>query len=332
MRVRIVRLLLFAAGAAGIFVLVMMVGAQPLAAALARVAWWQFALICCLYGLNVAIDALGWQYTLAENRASFRKLFAARCASEASNALSVVAFIGGEAIKAWLIRVEVPYEESVPSLILAKTAEVLAQTLLFALGVAVAIATGLGGPTLLHTMKYLLLVQVTAVGGLIGVQLTAVIGRLGRVLSWVGLSASDQAQQLDAALQNFYRNDWRRFLLSTVLHFAGALLPIAEAFIILYSFQATPSLTLATVIEALWSGVRFVTFFVPGSLGSLEGANTAAFPALGLTASAGLAFTLIRRARQAVWIGCGIVVLVAMRLRANPSRPRAYRAAPSSAA
>lgn len=52
--------------------------------------------------------------------------------------------------------------------------------------------------------------------------------------------------------------------------------------------------------------------FVPASLRPLEGANAAAFPALGLAASAGLAFTLVRRARQLVWIGFGAAILVAM--------------------
>jgi hypothetical protein len=67
----------------------------------------------------------------------------------------------------------------------------------------------------------------------------------------------------------------------------------------------------ATVIEALASGVRFVTFFVPASLGALDGANAGAFAALGWTASAGLAFSLVRRARQAVWIGVGLGILLA---------------------
>jgi glycosyltransferase 2 family protein len=73
----------------------------------------------------------------------------------------------------------------------------------------------------------------------------------------------------------------------------------------------------ATVIEAVGSGVRFATFLVPGSLGVLEGANTGLFVALGLSASAGLAFSLVRRARQAVWIAIGLLLLVAASLQAR---------------
>src|SRR5262245_25773967 len=132
---RILRILLLAGGLLGLPILVYEVGTGSIAATLARITWWQFAALCILYGANIAIDALGWQYTLGEDRASFRTLFAARCASEASNAFAAVSAVGGEAIKAWLVRVELRYRESVPSLIIAKTAEVLAQAVLFAFGI-----------------------------------------------------------------------------------------------------------------------------------------------------------------------------------------------------
>jgi len=51
------------------------------------------------------------------------------------------------------------------------------------------------------------------------------------------------------------------------------------------------------------------------------------FGALGLGASAGLAFSLVRRARQGVWIGIGLVVLVAARLLATSATSAERRAA-----
>jgi hypothetical protein len=74
----------------------------------------------------------------------------------------------------------------------------------------------------------------------------------------------------------------------------------------------TTSTSAATIIEALGSGVRFATFMVPASLGAFEGANAAAFAALGFGAGAGLAFSFVRRARQAVWIALGLIILGVM--------------------
>lgn len=327
------RFLLFAGGALGLLVLVSCLGGRSVTTALTRVAWWEFALICLLYAVNVAVDTLGWRYTLPPNRAPFRRLLAARCAGEAANALSSLASVGGEALKAWLLRVEIPYEESIPSLILAKTAEVLAQALLFLLGLLLAWTTGAVGPALLAALGYLLIVEVVAVGGFLWIQIAGVVGKAGRVLAWFGAKEVCYPQRIDEALRGFYRYQWRRFLISTGLHFVGWLVGTVEALVILYSLDLSASLVLATILEALWSGVRLATFFVPASLGPLEGANAGAFAALGFGASAGLAFTLVRRARQAVWVGLGVLILMAMRpTRAVAAKPVRSAAPPQAEA
>jgi uncharacterized membrane protein YbhN (UPF0104 family) len=316
--VRALQIILFAGGALGLFALVSYVGAESIASALTRITVWQFVLICLLYGVNVVIDTLAWRYTLARDRAPFHRLLAARCAGEAVNVITALASVGGEAIKAWLLRREIPYEESVPSLVLAKTAEVLAQALMLATAILIAWTTGTVGPALLTAMGYLLLVEVLGVGGFVWVQMAGVVGKTGRILSWAGVEALRRAQRLDVALRGFYRDEWRRFLLSMGLHFAGGLVGVVEALLILHSLKLPGSLIMATIIDALWSAVRFATFFVPASLGPLEGAIAAAFGVVGFGASAGLAFTIVRRARQVVWIGLGVVILMAM----NPSRSR----------
>ena len=304
---------LLAAGALVLLVLVYRLGVGDIASALTRVAWWQFVLICVLQGLNVAVDTYGWRCVLARDRAPFRRLLAARCAGDAANVLTAVASVGGEAVKAWVLRREIPYEESVPSLIVSKTAEVVAQALLLAVGLLAAWTTDAIGPGLRAAMGYLLLVEAIGVGGFLAVQVAGVVGRTGRIFSFAGAGATRQVELLDGALRTFYRQEWRRFLASVGIYFAGWLVGVVQALLVLRSLGLPGSLVTATIIEALWSGVRFATFFVPASLGTLEGANVAAFGAFGLSASAGLEFTLVRLACQAVWIGLGVVILMAMR-------------------
>ena len=159
-------------------------------------------------------------------------------------------------------------------------------------------------------MGYLLLVQVIAVGGFILVQVAGGVGRVGRLLAWLG--AGRGVHRIDGAVRTFYRSHWRALFLSIGFHFASWLVGAVEALLILQSLHVPASLVTATVIEALGTGVRFATFFMPASLGTLEGANAAAFTALGWAASDGLAFSFVRRGRQVVWIGLGLVILVAM--------------------
>jgi hypothetical protein len=69
----------------------------------------------------------------------------------------------------------------------------------------------------------------------------------------------------------------------------------------------------ATIVEALWSGVRFATFFVPASWVRSKERTPRHSRRSATWRSAGLAFTLVRRASQVVWIAVGVAVLLTMR-------------------
>jgi hypothetical protein len=307
-----VRIGLLGGGTLGLLALVYLLGNDSVGALLATVTGWQFLLICAVHGASVVADTLGWRFTFTGARPSFHRLLAARCAGEAVNVLTALGSVGGEAVKAWLLRHEISYEASVPSLILAKTTLIVAQALLLVAGLLVAWITGVAGPALLAAMATLLLVEAVCIGGFILVQNAGLVGRAGGLLAWLGIRSHHQAQRLDDALRRFYRRGWRSLLCSVGAHLGGWLLGALEGLVILKALGLPGSLATATVLEALGSGVRFATFFIPSRLGSLEGANAAAFTAFGWGASAGLAFTLVRRGRQVVWIGLGVAILVAM--------------------
>src|SRR5262245_21307554 len=307
---RLLRAILLLGGALALILLTRHVGLASITSALTRVTWWQLALICLVYGVSMALDTVGWRFTFVAPRPPFVRLLAARCAGQAVSVVTALGGVGGEALKAWLLRREVPYEASVPSLILAKTAEVVGQTLLLVTGIVVAWTTGVVGWTLLGPMCYLLAVQVIAVGGFILVQIAGGVGRVGRLLARVG--GGRNVHRIDGAVRGFYRLHWRTLTVSVGFHFVSWLIGAIEALLILQSLHVPASLVTATVIEALGSGVRFATFFIPANLGTLEGANAAAFAALGWAASDGLAFSFVRRGRQVVWISLGLAILVAM--------------------
>jgi hypothetical protein len=167
-------------------------------------------------------------------------------------------------------------------------------------------------------MLWLLVVEILAVGGFFGAQVSGLVGRAGRLLAWSGvIKETAYAERLDKSLREFYSRQWGRFLASVAAHLAGWLLGVVETVITLWALDLPVTAATATVIEALGSAVRFATFLVPGSVGTLEGANAAAFSALGLGAGAGLTFSLVRRGRQMMWIGVGLLVLVAARLQAS---------------
>ena len=298
-------------------VLIARVGSDEALAAAARALGWRSILVCLPFALIMAVDTLGWRYAFAYDRVPFLRLVLARTAGEAVNVMTAVTAVGGDAIKVWFLRPHVPYRESVASVIIAKTTITLSQALFLLMGVVVALAMAVDS-RLVRAMLWLLLVELVGAVGFWLVQITGLVTRGARVLErFDKLQALAAAENLDRTLRRFYRHEWRRFTLSVGFHLLGWIMGAFETWFFLRVLQIPASLMTALVIETLGSAVRFATFFVPGSLGALEGANTAAFAALGFGAQAGLAFSLLRRLRQVVWIGLGVLVLLLARARAR---------------
>src|SRR5207245_2034332 len=66
----------------------------------------------------------------------------------------------------------------------------------------------------------------------------------------------------------------------------------------------------AFAIESLAMILNTVLLFIPARIGSAEGIRAGVTMLVGLTAAQGLAYGLVRRARELLWIVPGIVVLL----------------------
>ena len=320
---RILKTVLLVVGIALLGVLVHRVGTVAILQTLGRLTWWQFVIICLPYAAIMAVDTLGWRFAFARDRAPFRRLYRARVIGEALNIVTAVGSVGGEAAKAWLVRDDVSYEESVPSVVIAKTTITIAQALFLCLGIVIAWSVLDISSEILRAMLWLLGIEVLAVAGFFGAQVSGLVAHGGRLLKTFGVIRDVAgAQKLDAALRGYYRTEWRRFALSVAFHLIGWLLGALEALIMLAALDIEASMLTATAIEALGSGVRFATFLVPASLGAFEGANAAAFGALGFGAGAGLAFSFVRRARQAAWVVIGVLLALPSLLRSRRATAR----------
>jgi uncharacterized protein (TIRG00374 family) len=311
---RALKIILLVLGLLLLGVLVYRVGAGPILETMRRLTWWQFVLICLPYAVIMAVDTLGWRFAFARVHAPFWRLYGARVVGEALNVVTALGSVGGEVAKVWLLRRDVSVSESLPSIVIAKTTITIAQALFLLIGIVLVWTTLDVDSQILRAMLWLLVIEVAAVAGFLLAQLSGLVARGGRLLQAVGVvSDISHATQLDDALRAYYRHEWGRFTLSVGFHLGGWVLGAVEAVVMLWALGIDGGVVVATVVEALGSAVRFATFLVPASLGAFEGANALAFGVLGYGAGAGLAFSLVRRARQAVWIVIGIVVLLAMR-------------------
>src|SRR5258706_3086561 len=80
------------------------IGPAPILEALARLTWWQLALVCLPYAAIMAVDTLGWRFSVPRDPAPFHRLFGARLAGEALHLGTAFGSGGGRAGKGWPLR------------------------------------------------------------------------------------------------------------------------------------------------------------------------------------------------------------------------------------
>jgi putative membrane protein len=315
---RWMRAILALAGAALFVALIARIGPGAIASSFATLHWRLALVIVFPFVVVTLFDTLGWVFAF-QRPVPFWALVRARMAGESFNATTPTGSLGGEAVKAWLLWPSIPVAESLTSVIVAKTTITIAQGLFLLFGILCALPLLTPDSWLLGAMKWGLGLEVVAVGLFVLAQLSGMFERCSRVLARIGLAGAvpggGSGRRLDDALATFYRREPRRLTLSIAFHFLGWVASGFEAYLVLTLLGLPVSLLTALVIEAVGTGVRFATFFVPAHVGALESGYVAAFPALGLDAATGLSFSLVRRVREAAWIGLGFLLLSVSRAK-----------------
>jgi glycosyltransferase 2 family protein len=323
---KLVRVLLLMLGLALLGVLVARNDPAEIFASIGRLSWRLGILVCFPFTLVTLFDTLGWRFAFLRDRVGFGTLLGARMAGEAFNLTTPTAALGGEAVKTWLLRGHAPFDESLLSVIVAKTTILLAQGVFLLIGIVLAWLFVLPDSLLLRGMLWLLTLEIVAVGAFVAAQNTGMLEWGQRFLQRIGVRPSGSGETLrrvDRGLASFYRREPRRLLLSIAFHLVAWLLGSVEAYLTLRFLGVDVSLTTATVIEAFGTGIRFATFMIPASVGALEGGYAVTFSALGLGSSTGVAFGLTRRVREIVWVGAGLIAFAVMRERpARTSEPK----------
>ena len=286
------------------------IGPQPIVDAFARLSWSVLLIVWFPFALINICDTLGWQFAFPRQRVPFRALFMARLAGEAFNATTPGASLGGEPIKAALIRHHIDYHESAASLVVAKTTITISQVLFLAGGLLLAPRGGVD-PLLFHALLVALVVEALATTGFVVAQTTRLLGVFGAISTRLGLTElADGSVTAHNAIKRYYRGHPGSLALSIGFHFLGWVLSAVETYMIVRLLGVPISLPMAIGIEAAGTAIRFASFFVPAHIGALEGGNVATFVAFGLEAATGLSFTLVRRLRELVWVGAGFLLVL----------------------
>lgn len=282
------------------------------------------------------VEAYGWKATLGPSAKEipFWRVLAIRTAGEAVNMTTPAGYVGGEPLKAHLLRKHhVPMEEAFTSVIIAKTTMTIAEVLFILLGIALWVwllgGSESSGQTLPAAFLSVgLLAFVTA--GLVFVQRQGLFTWLLDFLRRIGLKIAyleareERLRSLDRAVWGFYRHKRPAFCASTGLFFLGWIAEALEVYVIIW-YLGGPAMALSAIsIGALSVFIKSSSFFIPGSLGAQDGGNLLLLSAFGYSDVTGITFALLRRFRELVWIGIGLLCLALLGGRQREFRKVAH--------
>jgi uncharacterized membrane protein YbhN (UPF0104 family) len=216
----------------------------------------------------------------------------------------------------------------VASLVIAKTALTVSQALFVVLGLA-ALFDRLDLAWLGAALVALLLLLTAGFGGgLVWLQ------RRGPAVSvWHGLRRlaprarfvtrlEERARAVDERLLHFYRTEQGgAFLRATVWHMAGWLLGVLEVMFMMELIGMRIGVLDALIIEALAQPIRATAIIIPGGLGTQELGGVALCRFLGMPEPVAVTLWLLKRGREFVFDGVGLLYLAAARRAAPTASP-----------
>jgi putative membrane protein len=284
-----------------------------------RALGWAAPLIFVPYLVINVLDTYGWRCTLPRAlvaRVPFSALYLARMAGEAVNSVTPTAAVGGEPVKAHLLRVwGVPGSDGVASVVIAKTALTVSQIAFILFGLA-----ALFDRLERRALGAFWLAVLIAVG----IGFTILVVRLQRrgpvstVWRWLQRIAprsplvarlEARAEAIDSRLADFYGEERTAFHTATLFHLGGWLLGVVEVWMMMALIGSPISLRDAFVIEALAQPIRAAALFIPGGLGAQEVGGVALCTFLGVPEAAAVTLWLLKRARELVFDAIGLAYL-----------------------
>lgn len=274
-----------------------------------------FAVIVPFQFFDHALNALGFRFAFSAEHARqipFSRLLKARVAGDGVNYLTPSATIAGELIRPAMIGDCASAEVRNTAVVVAKLTQALGQALFILLGLIFV----LEGRLDLLPARQRALAAAGALFVMAGVGAAVVLltsrGRQGDYL-W---KAGGRFLGVREQMRRYMRRHPGRFALSSVFFAAGYAWGALEVMLICHFMGIPVPLRTALAIEVLSGVIESLLFMVPAKVGTQEAGKTAIFHALGYPAGRGLAFGIIRHARELLWAGTGFALYALSRRKA----------------
>tara|TARA_Y100000588_G_scaffold357681_1_gene415148 strand:+ start:403 stop:1440 length:1038 start_codon:yes stop_codon:yes gene_type:complete len=281
---------------------------------------WTFPFILLLACSWHITNSIAWSFAFPPGafRPRLRTLFMAKLAGDAVSQLTPLANIGGEPLKAYLLKGESPTSRGLASVVINKTAQVITGLFFTAVGLSLIflywnlpqaiplpIRVGLG----------ILLFSAALLIALLYRKQKHMFSSLLHFLQKCGVRTTRlerkmaKAVSIDAGISQFYAEHKLRFFAVMFFHSVGWLLGACETYLILRGLGADIDFAVAFLITSLTLIINSLFFFMPSNIGVLEGGQVFLLATLGLNPALGLSLGIVKRMRKIFWISVGWLFL-----------------------
>jgi uncharacterized protein (TIRG00374 family) len=278
---------------------------------------WRILVVIAAYLIIYYFDTMGWRLAFRREvkLPDLWRFFLARQAGEALNYTTPTAYIGGEPVKALVLRKRygVNIIDGLSSVVIAKTTLFLSKVIFLLIGITLAF----------NFLKFDRLMATGILWTFIGVfALFVVFALLQRKgLFMLGLKIARKfklnemfedkkahLEEIDQTIGNFYLKERLRLFGSFLFHLLGWIAGAIEVYIILYFIGVRVDWIRAFVIEVFLKTANSAFFFVPAAIGVQEGAGYLVLSAMGIGGEIGVALSIVKRIREITWAGFGLFI------------------------
>lgn len=276
-----------------------------------------FAVILVLQMVWVVLQALSWQvvHNSLFRRAPLFFFVRIKIISDTMNTILPAANLGGDAMRAYLIKPRIPLNEGIPGILVDKTVESIAGTLFMACGVLVSLLFLPIPPEVVIPAVVCLLVLLAVILLLVFFLYHGFYRSATAFFSWIPAvrrllqKKQEVLRILDENMRRFYLHYGARIPVVIGLHFLARLVGVWEVLIVLWVLHQPVSFIGAWFISAAVTLANTILFIVPGHWGVQEGTYVLVLKTMSFAGSAGLSLAVIRRIRRLFLLGFGLLLL-----------------------
>ena len=277
-----------------------------------------FIIILILYSSVTWVDTVAWKNNFKKEETrqfSLWSLWCIRQIGEAYNTITPLGTLGGEPIKAQLLKERhgLSLKQGMASQVIARTTFLIALILFFIPGIFFTMQSEIISEKI--KMACLLAMAILSILILFFLifQVTGTLGKLARWASKLPLGKKmgvflGKLELLDQGISSYYKHDIMRATISVSYAFVGWVIGLAELYVTLYFLGYNLSIADLWLIEAMAQLIRNASFFIPLSIGAQEGGLLLIFTALGMPGALGITVSFVRRIKELLWVCFGLAI------------------------